>query len=98
MVSLMLSSSNFPAATINTFVSTDGGITEYNNSGAMSATQATYYHLIIRSAGAVIQVRDITLNGNLNVKQGTFQINDATTTEDLNLSSEAMLQLIIHVQ
>ena len=75
---LMLSSSNFPAATVNTFVSTDGGITEYNNSGAMSATQATYYHLVVRSVGAVIQVRDITLNGNLNVKQGTFQINDAT--------------------
>src|SRR5664280_2768000 len=76
---LKLSSSSFPAATINTFVSTDGGTTEYNNSGAMSATQATYYHLVIRSTGAVIQVRDITLNGNLNVKQGTFQINDATS-------------------
>jgi len=59
--SLKLSSSSFPAATINTFVSTDGGITEYNNSGTMSATQATYYHLVIRSSGAVIQVRDITL-------------------------------------
>src|SRR5664280_651655 len=77
--SLKLSSSSFPATTINTFVSTDGGITEYNNAGTMSATQATYYHLVIRSSGAVIQVRDITLNGNLNIKQGTFQINDATS-------------------
>ena len=82
---LKLSSSNFPASTINTFVSTDGGITEYNNTGNMSATQATYYHLIIRSAGAVIQVRDITLNGNLDVKQGTFQINDATNNRRLKL-------------
>ena len=51
----------------------------------MSATQATYYHLIIRSAGAVIQVRDITLNGNLDIKQGTFQINDATNNRRLKL-------------
>ncbi len=76
---LKLSSSSFPAATINTFVSTDGGITEYNNTGNMSATQATYYHLVIRSSGAVIQIRDLTLNGSLNVKQGSYQINDATS-------------------
>jgi len=76
--SLKLSSSNFPTATTNTFVTTDGGTTEYNNSGTMSATQATYFHLVIRSAGTVTQVSNVTLNGNLNVKQGTFQINDAT--------------------
>jgi hypothetical protein len=75
---LKLSSSNFPAATLNTFVTTDAGITEYNNSGSMSATQSVYYHLTIRSAGSVVQVNNVTLNGNLSVKQGTFQINDAT--------------------
>ena len=76
---LKLSSSNFPAATINTFVSTDGGTTEYNNNGPMSAIQGTYYHLTIRTPGTVMQVLNATLNGNLDVKQGIFQINDATT-------------------
>jgi hypothetical protein len=75
---IKLASSNFPGTVINTFVTTDGGTTEYNNSGSMSATQATYFHLVIRSAGTVTQVSNVTLNGNLNVKQGTFQINDAT--------------------
>ena len=75
---LKLSSSNFPGTVINTFVSTDGGTTEYNNNGSMSATQAVYYNLIIRSAGTVTQVNNISLNGNLDVKQGTFRINDAT--------------------
>ena len=75
---LKLSSPNFPAATLNTFVTTDAGTTEYNNNGSMSATQAIYYHLVIRTPGIVTQLNNITLNGNLDVKQGTFQINDAT--------------------
>ena len=84
---LKLSSSSFPAAPINTFVSTDGGTTEYDNNGNMSATQGTYYHLTIRTPGTVTQVNNVTLNGNLDVKQGTFQINDATARR---------LQLIIN--
>ena len=76
---LKLSSPNFPVATINTFVTTDAGTTEYNNNGNMSATQGTYYHLLIRTAGTVTQVNNITLNGNLDVKQGIFRINDATS-------------------
>ncbi|MBI5008749.1 MAG: hypothetical protein HZB98_03680, partial [Bacteroidia bacterium] len=44
----------------------------------MSATQAIYYHLSVNSSGTVTQVSDITLNGNLTVRQGTFQINDLT--------------------
>ncbi len=75
---LKLASSLFPATTLNTFVTTDGGTTEYNHSGTMSLTQGTYYHLSVSSPGTVTQVSNITLNGNLHVKQGTFQINDAT--------------------
>jgi len=44
----------------------------------MNATQSVYYHLSIASAGIVTLPRNITLNGNLTVRQGTFQINDAT--------------------
>ncbi|MFN8211134.1 MAG: hypothetical protein U0T33_09240, partial [Bacteroidales bacterium] len=75
---LKLSSANFPTpVTTNTFVTTDGGTTEYNAAVTMPS-QATYYHLTIRAGGAVIQKNNLTLNGNLSVKQGTFQINDAT--------------------
>jgi len=73
---LKLSSSAFPSATINTFVTTDGGTTEYNNNGEMSSTQSIYYHLVVRTAGTVTQVSNVTLNGNLDVKEGVFQIND----------------------
>ena len=76
---LRLSSANFPTPiTTNTFVSTDGGTTEYDAGVTMPATQATYYHLTVKTAGIVILKNNITLNGNLYVKQGTFQINDAT--------------------
>ena len=76
---LKLASDNFPSAITNTFVSTDGGTTEYNHNGTMSPTQLTYYHLTVRSSGTVTQVSDITLNGNLQVRQGTFQINDGSS-------------------
>jgi gliding motility-associated-like protein len=75
---LKLASSSFPSASINTFVTTDGGTTEYNVDGQMSVTQTTYYHLTINTTGTVTLVNNVTLNGNLNVDQGTFRINDAT--------------------
>ncbi|MBK9391784.1 MAG: HYR domain-containing protein [Bacteroidetes bacterium] len=75
-----LASSNYPTATTNTFVTTDGGTTEYNHSGDMSSAQSTYYNLIIRSAGTVTQVNNLTINGNVDVKAGKFQVNDATNT------------------
>jgi len=85
---IKLSSANFPTPVIiNTLVTTDGGTTEYDAAVTMPATQATYYHLTINAAGTVIQKSNVTLNGNLYVKQGTFQINDATAQR---------LQLIIN--
>ncbi|HOK26160.1 MAG TPA: HYR domain-containing protein, partial [Bacteroidales bacterium] len=76
---LKLSSSSFPSpVTTNTFVTTDGGTTEYNAAVTLPAAQTTYYHLSIRAPGTVIQTGNLTLNGNLLVRQGTFQINNAT--------------------
>lgn len=77
---LKLSSASFPTPVIiNTFVASEGGTTEYDAGITMPVTQSTYYHLTIKAAGTVIQKNNITLNGNLDVKQGTFQINDATS-------------------
>jgi len=78
---LKLSSANFPTVTNNTFVTTDGGTTEYNTIGAfdLPAAQTTYYNLTINNAGEIArQVNNLVLNGNLYIKNGTFQINDAS--------------------
>ncbi|MCX6303330.1 MAG: hypothetical protein NTW82_14240, partial [Bacteroidia bacterium] len=75
---LKLSSSDFPAAVVNTFVTTDGGTTEYNHNDIMSSAQTVYYHLSVKTAGTVTLISNITLNGDLNVKQGTFSINNGT--------------------
>ncbi len=78
---LQLASVNFPSATTNTFIITGGGTTEYNNSVnfTLPATQTTYNHLTINAPGIIAtQLNNLTLNGNLYVKQGTYRINDNT--------------------
>lgn len=80
---LQLSSANFPSVTNNTFVTTDGGTTEYTTTGAfdLPAAQTIYYHLSINNTGETArQINNLVINGNLNVKNGTFQINNATAT------------------
>lgn len=94
----------FPDATGNTFVDAGGGTYEYTYNGVLSSfdlpAQATYNNLKI-NAGAgktAIQVNDITLNGDLEVSQGTFQVNDATAASrtlivagDMDVQSGAAL-------
>lgn len=87
---LKLASVNFPTATTNTFVNAGGGTTEYYNSAnfTLPAAQTTYNHLRINAPGVTAtQLSNITLNGNLHVKQGTYRIND---------NSANRRQLIIH--
>ena len=79
---LSLASVNFPTATTNTFVSAGGGTTEYKNAAnfTLPTTQTAYNNLRINALGVVAtQMSDITLNGNLYIKQGTYRINDNTT-------------------
>ncbi|NOQ27755.1 MAG: hypothetical protein GQ564_20520 [Bacteroidales bacterium] len=80
---LRLSSANFPTATTNTFVQTGGGTTEYYNSSnfTLLATQTEYNNLTLDlSTTSIIatQLSDITLNGDLLIKVGIYQINDAS--------------------
>ncbi len=59
----------------------DGGTTEYDNatSFTLPLTQNTYYHLRINAPGVTAtQLNNITLNGDLHISQGTYQINDAS--------------------
>lgn len=78
---LRLASVNFPAAVVNTFVNSGGGTTEYYNASDFNLplAQTTYNNLSINAPGVVAtQLNNLTLNGNLWVKQGTYRINDNT--------------------
>src|SRR5205085_10705974 len=80
---LKLASVNFPAIVTNTFVNSGGGTVEYYNSASFTipVAQTTYCNLNINCSGqTVTQLNNLTLNGNLWVKNGTFQINDNTAT------------------
>ncbi len=86
---LQLASTNFPVATVNTFVNAGGGTTEYFNSSGFTlpATQATYNNLTINAPAVTgTQLSNLTLNGNLYVKAGTFRINDDVSVAKLNLT------------
>jgi len=89
---LRLSSPNFPSVTAgeNMFVEAEGGITEYYNASNfnLSSTQTVYNHLHINNASSAITatlVSNLTLNGDLYIKQGSFRINDNTNNRRLRL-------------
>lgn len=78
---LQLSSASFPVVTNNTFVTTDRGTTEYRTAGAfdLPTVQTTYFHLNINNTGETArQINDLTINGDLHIKKGTYQINNTT--------------------
>lgn len=87
---LQLTSTNFPSTSVNSFVQEGGGTTVYKNptSFTLQNTQDTYNNLTIElTAGeTATQLHNLTLNGNLHVKSGTFRINDNSATTKLNLS------------
>lgn len=79
---LQLASATFPTITTNTLVNTGGGTVEYNNTAnfTLPTGQTSYNNLVINlSAGKIAtQLNNLTLNGDLSVKKGTYQINDNT--------------------
>ncbi|MBN2756342.1 MAG: T9SS type A sorting domain-containing protein [Bacteroidales bacterium] len=89
---LRLASTNFPQATVNTFIDTGCGTTEYNNTSnfTLPITQLVYNNLNINTTGGVIatQFSNLTLNGNLHVKQGNYRINDNTSATKLSITIE----------
>ena len=74
-----LASANFPDVTTNTLINANGGTVEYNAGVNLPVSQTVYNNLTINTTGTVIQVNNLSLNGNLIVKQGDFQLNDNTT-------------------
>ncbi len=81
---LQLTTTNFPGATTNTFVNSGGGTTEYKNGANFTfpASQGTYNNLVINLTNSSLiasQLSNITLNGNLQVIRGVYQINDGSS-------------------
>lgn len=80
---LRLATTNFPTVTSNTLVNDGGGTVEYNNGANFTfpVVQTTYNNLTLNAAGITgTLLGNLTLNGNLYIKQGTFQINDNSAT------------------
>lgn len=93
---LKLASASFPnvvPAAKNTIVLANGGTVEYNNSSSFTlpTAQTTYNNLNINLAAGVeaTQLNNLTIYGNLNVKQGAFKINDnSTVRRELTVSGD----------
>jgi len=88
---LLLASVNFPTVTTNSFINAGGGTTEYYNSGnfTLPSTQLTYNNLNINTSSSnytATQLSNLTLNGNLSIKNGIFRINDNSSTTKLSLT------------
>ncbi len=86
---LRIASAYFPTVTTNSFVNAGGGTTEYYNAAGFNLpSQSTYNNLTINAPGVIATqlIASLTLNGNLYIKQGTYQINSNTATTKLNLT------------
>ena len=85
-----LASSNLPNINTNTIINNGGGTIEFDNTVNFNLPSAliTYNNLTINTSTGVVatQLGNITLNGNLHVENGTFQINDNASTVALSLT------------
>ena len=86
---LRLASENFPAAVTNTLLILVEVLlnTIISVDFTLPAAQTTYNNLTINTSGFIAtQLSNITLNGNLYVKSGTFQINNNISVVKLTLT------------
>jgi hypothetical protein len=83
-----LASNHFPSLFINDFVQAGGGTTEYYNSSDFELpAQSVYNNLVINTAGNRATLRnDISINGDFQVKTGTFRIGNNSATNPLSLT------------
>ena len=74
-----LQNTTFPSGDWSNFVSAGGGTVEYYNTSSFNFSQLVYNNLIINlSTNALVAtlLGDMTVNGNLTITRGKFQIND----------------------
>ncbi|UCH13053.1 MAG: hypothetical protein JSV22_08025, partial [Bacteroidales bacterium] len=87
---ILLAADNFPAGTATHFITEDQGegTVVYYGTGYTLTTARTFYHMEVEmddAADILILRADYTIDGNLTITTGVFQINDATATA-LNLT------------
>ncbi len=86
---LRLATANFPAAGSNMLVNAAGGTVEYYNASdfTLPVSQGTYNNLVINTGSATAtQLNNLTINGSLSVRSGTFRINDNTSPTSRSLT------------
>ncbi len=94
---LKLASENFPSVPFvnNKFVSKAGGTTEYYSTSdfIIPDSLASYNNLVLNTSGVATQMKDIEVLGNLNIRKGTFRINDDTSSTALRLAIEGNVEV-----
>lgn len=78
-----LQNTTFPTGDWSNFVSAGGGTVEYYNTSSFTFSQLVYNNLIINlSSNALVATLtgDMTINGNLTVTEGKYQINNNSNT------------------
>ncbi|TVQ12838.1 MAG: T9SS C-terminal target domain-containing protein [Bacteroidetes bacterium] len=87
---LRLQTHNFPSGNFNHFVSAQGGTVEYYDAaGDFNFSHTLYNNLIINFANTgriVTATSNITINGDLTIRSGRFQINNNTATTARNIT------------
>ncbi len=100
---LRLQTNNFPLGTFTSFVSATGGTIEYYNTASFNFSQLIYNNLVINlSANNLVSTvaGNMTINGDLTIIRGRFQINNGTATSrtitvggDVDVSANGGIQL-----
>ena len=97
---LKLASDVFPDGTFNYFVMKDCGTIEFNNTSSFTVpSRATYNNLVINIASDATAIlsnvsgkNNITINGNLTVKRGTFQIGGSNLKQTITVNGDMMVE------
>jgi hypothetical protein len=92
---LRLQTNNFPGGNFNAFTSEGGGTVEYYNpSDDFDLQQLTYNNLTFDFATSTRLATlggDLTINGNLNVSRGRFQIGNNTTGRTVQIKGDVLV-------
>ena len=93
---LRLASNVFPSGNFTSFTSSSGGTVEYYYTGNFNFDAFTFNNLIINlanTADVVTLIGNMTINGNLTVQRGRYQINNgAATSRTVNINSNVIVE------
>ncbi len=92
---LRLSTAAFPSGDWSNFVAEDGGTVEYYNNSSFTFVQPEYNNLILNlSSEAIIATLagNMTINGDLTVTSGNFQINNnSNINRNLDIAGDVLI-------